>query len=64
MGQYNYIIGDDPLLITGLENFSSGDCEAIDGLRTYSGNEWLEGDTDFIKEVKTDRSYSKIDGYQ
>ena len=51
-------------MITGLENFSSGDCEAIDGLRTYSGNEWLEGDTDFIKEVKTDRSYSKIDGYQ
>ena len=25
---YDYIIGDSPLEITGLENFSCGDCES------------------------------------
>ena len=62
---YDYTIGDSALQITGLEDFSCGDCQSeliLNAKVKSAGAEtWIVGDTDYATLTASGRTYTAVE---
>ena len=61
---YDYTIGDSALQITGLEDFTCGNCESAVILnakvKSAGAETWVVGDTDYATLTASGRTYSAV----
>ena len=55
-----YVIGDSAITITGLENFSNGDCEDTVGVTSRISGGSKVWDADFLTKIESGRTFTNV----